>query len=74
MDVRIGVLHTGKEIDLELDDDQVDQVRDEVEAALSEGRVAWITDKRGRRVGVPADRLAYVEIDAPHDRRIGFGS
>ena len=34
----------------------------------------WLTDRRGRQVGVPADKVAYVEIGTPDaDRRIGFG-
>ena len=34
----------------------------------------WLTDSKGRRVGVPTDKIAYVEIssdDAAH--KIGFG-
>ena len=38
------------------------------------GRCVWLTDKRGRQVGVPADKVAYVEIGRPDaDHRIGFG-
>ena len=33
----------------------------------------WLTDKKGRRVGVPTAKLAYVEIGAPRsDRRVGL--
>ncbi len=36
--------------------------------------VLWLTDKRGRRVGVPAEKIAYIELGANDgDRRIGFG-
>ncbi|MDP9420833.1 MAG: DUF3107 domain-containing protein [Actinomycetota bacterium] len=75
MDVRIGVTHTPKEIELELADDGDDVVK-VVEAALSAGdKVLWLTDRKGRRVGVPAAKVAYVEIGSPHeDRRVGFGA
>ncbi len=75
MDVRIGVTHTPKEIELELPDDGVDIVK-AFEAALSAGdKVLWLTDRKGRRVGVPAAKVAYVEIGSPHeDRRVGFGA
>jgi hypothetical protein len=33
-----------------------------------------LVDDKGRRVVVPADRLAYVEIAASEQRRVGFGS
>ena len=77
MDVRIGVTYTAKEIELELEDgaDRGRLVKD-VEAALSdEEKVLWVTDKRGRQVGVPSSKIAYVEIGSPHDeRRVGFGA
>ncbi len=74
MDVRIGVLHCPKELALE-----VDAGRDDVEASVTEvlagdGAVLWLTDVSGRRVGVPAERLAYVEIEADEGaKRVGFG-
>ena len=76
MDVRIGVTYSPKELDLELEDGtDAAAVRSEVEAALGSGEtgVLWLTDKRGRQVGVPVQKIAYVEIGPPGpDRRIGF--
>ena len=35
----------------------------------------WLTDSKGRRLGIPTDKLAYVEIaGADADRKVGFGS
>ena len=35
----------------------------------------WLTDRKGRQVGVPVDKIAYVEIGSADDgRRIGFGA
>ena len=50
-------------------------IKSRVEAALSGATdVLWITDKRGRELGVPAAKIAYVEVgSADGDRRIGFG-
>jgi hypothetical protein len=77
VDVRIGVTYTAKEIDIELADGaDPDQLQRDVDAALAaEGaHVLWITDRKGRRVGVPTDKIAYVEIGSPDAaRRIGFG-
>lgn len=74
MDVRIGVTYSSKELDLELDDDaDPGRVRGDVESALAgDTTVLWLTDRRGRTVGVPVDKLAYVEIGPKDDRRIGF--
>ena len=77
MDVRIGVTYTAKEIELELEDgaDRTKVTKD-VEAALSDDdKVLWLTDKRGRTVGVPSGKIAYIEIGSPNeDRRVGFGA
>ena len=75
MDVRIGVTYTAKELDLELEDGtDPDALRKDVEAALTgDASVLWLTDKRGRDVGVPSTKIAYVEVGSSDDRRIGFG-
>jgi hypothetical protein len=76
VDVRIGVTYSAKELDLEVEEGMnADQLRSHVETALSnDDSVLWLTDRKGRQVGVPASKVAYVEIGSPHEeRRIGFG-
>ena len=74
MEIRIGVLHMPKEISLE-----VEQSADEVQAAVTgalagDDGVLWLTDSRGRTVGVPAERIAYVELETDAGaRKVGFG-
>jgi len=77
VDVRIGVIHTAREISLEMPDDlDRTQLHEEVETALSDDdKVLWLTDKRGRQIAVPSSKVAYLEIGSPDDdRRIGFGA
>lgn len=76
MDVRIGITQSAKELDLELDPAlSRDDVLAQIDKALGEADgVLWLTDKRGRRVGVPTAKVAYVEIGAEEDRRVGFGT
>lgn len=76
MDVRIGLIQNAKELEVQLEDD-ADQaaVRQQVDAAVQSGGTLWLTDRKGRQVGVAVEKLAYVEIGSPDDgRRIGFGS
>jgi len=75
VDVRIGLTQTPKELEVQLDDGaDAASLRQQVEAALADGSTLWLTDRRGRQVGVPAEKLAYVEIGSPDDsHRIGFG-
>ncbi len=75
MDVRIGVTQAPRELTIEVPDDERDDVKARIEAALA-GAVdtLWLVDKRGREVGVAAAKIAYVEVGTPDgDRRIGFG-
>ncbi|MDQ6840735.1 MAG: DUF3107 domain-containing protein [Actinomycetota bacterium] len=77
MDVRIGITQTPKELEIELADDaDVAKMTSEIEESLGSGvGVLWLTDRRGRRVGVPVAKVAYVEVGAAEDgRRVGFGS
>ncbi len=74
MEIRIGVLHTPKEMELEVEGDADDIVKTLDDAIKNEDAIVWLTDTKGRRVGVPAMRLAYVEIESDHDaKRVGFG-
>ena len=77
MHVRIGVTDTRKELDIEMaDDTDAAALRAEVETALASGEgLLWLTDRRGRQVGVPVPRVAYVDIAGDDSEpRIGFGS
>ena len=75
MDIRIGIVQSMRELEVELADDaDRDQVMAEVEAALSSETVLWLTDRKGRRLGVPPARIAYVEFGTPVDRVVGFGA
>ncbi len=77
MDVRIGIVQSIKELEVELGDDaDRDQIISQIETSLSSSEgVLWFTDRKGRRVGVPAAKVAYVEVGAPvSERRVGFGA
>jgi hypothetical protein len=76
VDVRIGVTQAPRELVLELADDaDREAVKAQIDAVLADDdRVLWLTDRKGRSVGVPAKKIAYVELGAPDsERRIGFG-
>ena len=72
MEVKIGVLHTPREIVLESA-----QSPDEVEALVAtalksvDGQLA-LSDEKGRKVIVPANLIAYVEIAQADRGRVGF--
>ncbi len=75
MEVRIGVVYTARELSVETDD-SVDDVSQAIEGALGKGdAMFWLTDTKGRRVGVPTDKIAYVEVAVDAGgRKVGFGA
>jgi len=74
MEVRIGVLHSPKELTLELEGSPDDIAKALDDALKKDGAVLWLNDAKGRRVGVPAERVAYVEIETESGaKRVGFG-
>jgi hypothetical protein len=76
VEVRIGVTQSPREIEIELPEGaDIDALRKQIDGALAEEtNVLWLTDRRGRQVGVPSVKIAYVELGSPNDTgRIGFG-
>ena len=73
MEVKIGVQYAAREIVLE-SGQTPEAVEQLVTAAIEAGGVLTLADERGRRVLIPVEKLAYVEIGEPLERRVGFGS
>jgi hypothetical protein len=74
VEVKIGVQHANRELVLE-SEQSPDEVQQAVAEALSgKSALLQLTDDKGRRVIVPADRLAYVEIGEVSIRKVGFGA
>jgi Protein of unknown function (DUF3107) len=75
--VRIGVTYNPREIEIELaDGTDPESMKGSLEEAVANGGgMFWITDRKGRQVGIAIDKLAWVELGTPSDLgRIGFGA
>lgn len=72
MEIKIGMRQTNREIVLESDQSR-DEVTAAVTKALADGGALTFDDDKGRRVIVPSDALAYVEVGEEQARRVGFG-
>jgi uncharacterized protein DUF3107 len=74
VEVKIGVQHSPRE--LVVDSPKTpEEISADVASAMSGGTkdgLLILEDERGRRVLVPVDRIAYVEIDQADQRRVGF--
>ncbi len=74
MEVKIGVQYAARELVLESAQTADDVVKAVAEALRADLGVLSLVDEKGRRVLVPADKLAYVEIAETESRRVGFGA
>jgi hypothetical protein len=72
VEVKIGVLHTPREITLESTQTPA-EVEELVATALKsvDGQLS-LSDERGRKVIIPANLIAYIEIAQADMRRVGF--
>jgi DNA-binding MurR/RpiR family transcriptional regulator len=74
MEVRIGVKGALRELTID-SAQSAEEIEAAVEAALKAGApTLTLSDEKGRRVVVAADKLAYVEIAESEGRRVGFGT
>ncbi|HEU4811947.1 MAG TPA: DUF3107 domain-containing protein [Nocardioides sp.] len=71
MEVKIGVQHAAKELLVETDE-TLENVEKMVAEAVDSGGVISITDHKGRKVLVPAAKLAYIEIGGGVAGQVGF--
>lgn len=71
MEVKIGVLYAARELVVETDT-AAEEVERSLTEALTAGTPFVLTDTKGRRVVVPADKVSYVEFGAPRTGTVGF--
>ena len=77
MDVRIGVTYSPREIELQLAEDvDREKLKSRVDEVLgADDKVLWVTDRKGREVGVPSSKITFVELgSAEESRPMGFSS
>jgi hypothetical protein len=72
MEVKIGVQHATRELVVETDDSAESIEQLVADALSSDGGLLALNDTRHRRILVPADRIAYVEIGGGVLGQVGF--
>ena len=73
MEVKIGVQFAQRELVLESGQTSAEVEKAVADALKGAGGVLTLVDDKGRKIVVPADKLAYVEIAEAETRRVGFG-
>ncbi|WP_371577057.1 DUF3107 domain-containing protein [Streptomyces sp. NBC_01314] len=74
MEVKIGVQHAPREIVLESGQSAEEVERAVAEALTGKSALLSLTDEHGRKVLIPADRLAYIDIGESAVRKVGFSA
>jgi hypothetical protein len=73
VEVKIGVQHAPRELVVEVSEDSA-AVEAALASAVEAGGLFALTDSKGRRVLIPADRIAYVELGGGVAGQVGFRS
>ncbi|APE23751.1 MULTISPECIES: DUF3107 domain-containing protein [Streptomyces] len=74
MEVKIGVQHAPREIVLESGQSAEEVERAVADALAGKAQLLSLSDEKGRKVLIPAEKIAYVELGEPAVRRVGFGA
>ncbi|KJL27447.1 DUF3107 domain-containing protein [Microbacterium azadirachtae] len=72
MEIRIGIINTGRELSFETSA-SADEVRTQIAGALDQGAShVELSDTKGNSYIVPTANLGYVELGTEESRRVGF--
>lgn len=71
MEVKIGVQHAPRELVVETNASP-EEIEAQLAEAVSSSTLFVFTDSRGRRIAVPGDKVAYVEIGGGVAGAVGF--
>jgi hypothetical protein len=74
VEVKIGVQNASRELVIDSEQTSEDVEATVAKALSADDRVIVLTDAKGRKVIVPTDKLAYVEIGSPAVGQVGFRS
>jgi len=72
VEVKIGVQHTPREISFDSAQSPAEIEKAVADALAKPEGLLKLADDKGRRIIVPAARIAYVEIAEAEVRRVGF--
>ena len=70
--IRIGV-SSARELEIQVDDPEAVSAAFE-KALKSDDELLWVTDARGHRFGIAVESIAFIELEEPQNRGIGFSA
>ena len=73
MEVRIGISDVAREVTLRTKMSS-DELVEQLKTAVAENTLFELIDEQGRRVVVPASKVAYLDLGSSDVRAVGFGA
>lgn len=73
VEIKVGIQHVAREIVIDTDQTAA-EVEKSLLKALSDETILTLTDDKGRKVLVPVDKIAYVDLGQENARPVGFGT
>lgn len=73
MEIKIGIQHAPRELTVETEA-SASEVEEQLAEALSAGGLFTLADPKGRKILIPAARIAYLDLGQEHSRPVGFGA
>jgi Protein of unknown function (DUF3107) len=73
VEVKIGVQYAHRELVLESAQTPA-ELETAISKAVKDGGMLSLVDEKGRRIMVPVDKLAYIEIAEAATRSVGFSA
>ena len=73
MDVRIGISDVAREVTLKTRS-EAGELIEQLKKAVAEDSLFEMADEQGRRVVVPASKVAYLDLGSSDVRAVGFGA
>ncbi len=74
IEVKIGVRRAPKELILELDEKPDAVIKKVNDAMAKSDGLLWLTDSKGKQIGIPSEQIAYVEVEPEGHKSVGFGA
>ncbi len=73
MEIKVGIQHVNREVVAETTQSAADIEKAFTEAVETDG-VFTVIDAHGRKVLIPAVKIAYLDLGEENARRVGFGA
>ena len=73
MEIKVGIQHVNREVVVETTTSAADIEKAFTDAVETDG-VFTVKDEHGRKVLIPAVKIAYLDLGEENARRVGFGA